>query len=90
VGSNVTAEGEDGGEVYLDDLLQSRSAVAPIPLPDSQRRERTSFQSLSGNSALGWRRWIPAQFTRMWILCPSFRIAGVRAATSAWEDRSAV
>jgi hypothetical protein len=31
VGSNVTAEGKDGGEVDLDDLLQSLSAVAPIP-----------------------------------------------------------
>lgn len=31
MGADVTAEGEDGGEVYLDDLLQSLSAVAPIP-----------------------------------------------------------
>jgi hypothetical protein len=29
VGANVTAEGKDSGEVYLDDLLQS--AVASIP-----------------------------------------------------------
>jgi hypothetical protein len=31
VGSNITAEGKDSGEVYLDDLLQSLSAVALIP-----------------------------------------------------------
>jgi hypothetical protein len=30
VGADVTAEGKDSGEVYLDDLLQSLSAVASI------------------------------------------------------------
>jgi hypothetical protein len=33
---------------------------------------------------------MPPQFKRMWILWPSFRIAGVRVETEVLEERSAV
>lgn len=58
--ADVAAEGEDCGEVYLEDLLQPIES-APLSLENRTRRlkvgieqwERTSFQSLSGNCALG-------------------------------------
>lgn len=39
MGADVTAESEDCGEVYLDDLLQSSSAVAPTPIPRFSEKE---------------------------------------------------
>jgi hypothetical protein len=85
--ADVATEGEDCGEVHLDYLPRGDLSVLSLQIGLCGH---TSFQSLFGNSALGCRRWIPAQFTRILILCPSFRMVGVRAATSAWDERSAV
>lgn len=50
---------------------------------------RTRSQSESGKEAEGWRRWMPAQLSRMegsW----EARIVGVRALTEEAEERSQV
>jgi hypothetical protein len=51
---------------------------------------RTASQSSSGNWCAGCRFWMPPQLSRMWILWPSARMAGMRLPMEVLEERSAV
>jgi len=60
VSPNIAAKREDGAEVDLQHLKVSGAQSLSL-----HKESHTSFQSSSGNSCAGWRRCIPAQFTKI-------------------------